>query len=167
MKLYTYDPAPSPQRVALFMKYKGIEIETEQVDMMQGAQRSEEFTAIGREFWERAGVAGKIDLRLAPALETLDGLLAEGQAGLYDFAFIDADKVNYQGYFDRSLALLRPGGLVAVDNTLWSGALIEPDPDDADCQALAAFNRRLRDDERVDISMLPIGDGLTLARKSG
>jgi caffeoyl-CoA O-methyltransferase len=128
---------------------------------------SEEFTAIGREFWERAGVAGKIDLRLAPAVETLDGLLAEGQAGLYDFAFIDADKVNYQAYLDRSLALLRPGGLVAVDNTLWSGSLIEPDPDDADSQALAAFNLRLRDDERVDISMLPLGDGLTLARKSG
>jgi caffeoyl-CoA O-methyltransferase len=128
---------------------------------------SEEFTAIAREYWALAGLAGKIDLRLAPALETLDGLLAEGQAGLYDFAFIDADKVNYQGYLDRSLALLRPGGLVAVDNTLWGGSLVEPNPDDADSQALDAFNRRLREDERVDISMLPIGDGLTLARKLG
>ncbi len=126
---------------------------------------SEEFTAIAREFWERAGVADKIDLRLAPAVETLDGLLAEGQAGTYDFAFIDADKVNYQAYLDRVLELLRPGGLVGVDNTLWSGSLIDPDPEKPDSVALAEFNRRLREDERVDISLLPVGDGLTLARK--
>jgi caffeoyl-CoA O-methyltransferase len=128
---------------------------------------SEDFTAIAREFWDRAGVAGKIDLRLAPALETLDALLGAGDAESFDFAFIDADKVNYEGYYERALALLRPGGLVAVDNTLWSGSLIEPAEDDEDARALAAFNRRLLADERVDLSLLPLGDGLTLARKRG
>jgi caffeoyl-CoA O-methyltransferase len=128
---------------------------------------SEDFTAIAREFWDRAGVAGKIDLRLAPALETLDALLGAGDAESFDFAFIDADKVNYEGYYERALALLRPGGLVAVDNTLWSGSLVEPADDDEDAQALAAFNRRLLADERVDLSLLPLGDGLTLARKRG
>ena len=126
---------------------------------------NEAFTAIAREFWDRAGVSDRIDLRIAPALDTLDGLIEDGQAGVYDFAFIDADKVNYQGYFDRALTLLRPGGLVAVDNTLWSGSLIDPAPDDEDAQALAAFNRRVLADDRVDISLLPLGDGLTLARK--
>jgi caffeoyl-CoA O-methyltransferase len=126
---------------------------------------SEEYTAIARESWDRAGVADKIDLRLAPALETLDALLAAGDAGSFDFAFIDADKVNYQGYYERSLALIRPGGLVAVDNTLWSGSLVEPSEDDANAQALAAFNARLLGDERVDLSLLPLADGLTLARK--
>jgi caffeoyl-CoA O-methyltransferase len=128
---------------------------------------SEDFTAIAREFWDRAGVAGKIDLRLAPALETLDALLGAGDAESFDFAFIDADKVNYESYYERTLALLRPGGLVAVDNTLWSGSLIEPAEDDEDARALAAFNRRLLADERVDLSLLPLGDGLTLARKRG
>lgn len=126
---------------------------------------SEEFTAIAREYWERAGLAEKIDLRLAPAVDTLDDLLADGQAGQFDFAFIDADKVNYQAYLDRALALVKPGGLITVDNTLWSGSLIEPEEGDADSQALAAFNRRLHIDDRVDISLLPLGDGLTLARK--
>jgi len=126
---------------------------------------SEEFTAIAREYWERAGLAAKIDLRLAPAVDTLDALLADGQAGQFDFAFIDADKVNYQAYLDRALGLVKPGGLITVDNTLWSGSLIEPKEGDADSQALAEFNRRLHVDERVDISLLPLGDGLTLARK--
>jgi caffeoyl-CoA O-methyltransferase len=128
---------------------------------------SEDFTAIAREFWDRAGVAGKIDLRLAPALETLDALLTAGEAETFDFAFIDADKVNYESYYERTLALLRPGGLVAVDNTLWSGSLVEPAEDDEDAQALAAFNQHLLADERVDLSLLPLGDGLTLARKRG
>jgi caffeoyl-CoA O-methyltransferase len=112
-------------------------------------------------------VAGKIDLRLAPALETLDALLTAGEAETFDFAFIDADKVNYESYYERTLALLRPGGLVAVDNTLWSGSLVEPAEDDEDAQALAAFNQHLLADERVDLSLLPLGDGLTLARKRG
>jgi caffeoyl-CoA O-methyltransferase len=126
---------------------------------------SEEFTSIARDFWRRAGVADKVDLRLAPALETLEALLDEGQQGTFDFAFIDADKVNYGAYYERALTLLRPGGLIAVDNTLWSGRLADPARDDADTVALREFNRRLHTDGRVDLSLVPIGDGLTLARK--
>lgn len=126
---------------------------------------SEEYTLMARDFWSRAGVEDKIQLHLAPALETLDDLLVQGQAGAFDFAFIDADKGNYLAYYERSLELLRPGGLIAVDNTLWSGRLVAPAADDADSIALDAFNRQLHGDERVDLSLVPIGDGLTLARK--
>jgi len=125
---------------------------------------SEEYTRIGRRYWERAGVAHKIDLRLAPALETLDAELAAGAAGCYDFAFIDADKTGYAAYVERCLQLLRQGGLIAIDNVLWSGAVAQPARDD-DTRALQALNERLHGDERIDLSMLPIGDGLTLARK--
>jgi len=125
---------------------------------------SEEYTRIGRPYWERAGVAHKIDLRLAPALETLDAELAAGAAGRYDFAFIDADKTGYAAYFERCLQLLRPGGLIAIDNVLWSGAVARPAHDD-DTRALQALNERLHRDERIDLAMLPVGDGLTLARK--
>jgi predicted O-methyltransferase YrrM len=126
---------------------------------------NEEYTTVAREFWERAGIADKIELRLSPATDTLDSLLAAGQAGDFDFAFIDADKTSYLGYFERCLALLRPGGLIAVDNTLWSGRLVDEREQDGDCQALREFNRALHRDDRVDLSMVPIGDGLTLARK--
>ena len=126
---------------------------------------SEEYTRIARDFWHRAGVEEKIELHLAPALETLDALLQQGHAGAFDFAFIDADKGNYPAYYERSLELLRPGGLIAVDNTLWSGRLLAPADDDEDSIALAAFNRQLHGDARVDLSLVPIGDGLTLARK--
>jgi len=125
---------------------------------------SEEYTRIGRPYWERAGVAHKIDLRLAPALETLDAELAAGAAGRYDFAFIDADKTGYASYVERCLQLLRPGGLIAIDNVLWSGAVTRPARDE-DTRALQALNERLHGDERIDLSMLPVGDGLTLARK--
>ena len=125
---------------------------------------SAEFTSIGRPHWERAGVARKIDLRLAPALETLDAELAAGAAGRYDFAFIDADKTGYAAYFERCLQLLRPGGLIAIDNVLWSGAVARPAHDD-DTRALQALNERLHRDERIDLAVLPVGDGLTLARK--
>lgn len=125
---------------------------------------SEEYTRIGRPYWERAGVAHKIDLRLAPALETLDAELAAGAAGRYDFAFIDADKTGYASYVERCLQLLRPGGLIAIDNVLWSGAVAQPARDE-DTRALQALNERLHGDERIDLSMLPVGDGLTLARK--
>ena len=125
---------------------------------------SEEYTRIGRPYWERAGVAHKIDLRLAPALETLDAELAAGAAGRYDFAFIDADKTGYASYVERCLQLLRPGGLIAIDNVLWSGAVARP-PRDEDTRALQALNERLHGDERIDLYMLPVGDGLTLARK--
>ena len=126
---------------------------------------SEEYTAIARRYWEAAGVADKIDLRLAPALETLDELLAAGLAGTFDFAFIDADKRNYEGYYERSLQLIRPGGLIAIDNVLWSGRVAEPQVQDNQTQVIRALNEKLHDDKRITLSMVPIADGLTLALK--
>lgn len=125
---------------------------------------SEEWTSVGRPFWAEAGVAHKIDLRLGPALATLDGELAAGAAGSYDFAFIDADKSSYDGYFERCLQLLRPGGLIAIDNVLWGGAVARPAAD-GDTAALQALNTKLHGDMRVDMTVLGIGDGVTLARK--
>ena len=125
---------------------------------------SDDYTRIGRPFWQQAGVAHKIELVLAPALQTLDARLAAGEAASHDFAFIDADKTGYDAYSERCLQLLRPGGLVAIDNTLWSGAVARP-ASDADTLALQALNAKLHHDERIDLSLLPIGDGLTLARK--
>jgi caffeoyl-CoA O-methyltransferase len=126
---------------------------------------SEEYTAVARRYWAQAGVADKIELHLAPALETLERLLAENAAGSFDFAFIDADKANYDAYYEAALALLRPGGLVAIDNVLWDGKVLESAPGDPDTQAIQALNTKLKDDPRVTISLLPLGDGLTLARK--
>lgn len=126
---------------------------------------SEEYTAVARRHWAAAGVAGRIDLRIAPAIETLDALLSAGGAGRYDFGFIDADKGAYADYYERLLALLRPGGLIAVDNTLWDGEVADPGNQQPDTLAIRAFNEKLRDDARVDLSLVPIGDGLTLARK--
>jgi predicted O-methyltransferase YrrM len=126
---------------------------------------SEEYTAVARRHWEQAGVAGKIDLRIAPALETLDAMLAAGGAGAWDFAFVDADKGGYAEYYERLLALLRPGGLIAVDNTLWDGDVADPGNREPDTLAIRAFNEKLHADERIDLSLVPIGDGLTLARK--
>ncbi len=126
---------------------------------------NESWTAIARRYWREAGVEQKIDLRLAPALETLDRLLAEGSAGTFDFAFIDADKDNYANYYERCLKLLRTGGLIAVDNTLWHGRVVDPADQSADTQAIRAFNQALHQDERIWLSLLPIGDGLTLALK--
>jgi predicted O-methyltransferase YrrM len=126
---------------------------------------SEEFTAMARRYWAKAGVANKIDLRLAPANETLDKLLAAGEAGRFDFAFIDADKENYVGYYERCLKLVRAGGLIAVDNVLWGGEVANPAVDDKDTRAIRALNDQLKSDKRVSVSMVPIGDGLTLARK--
>jgi caffeoyl-CoA O-methyltransferase len=125
---------------------------------------SEEYTAVARRAWASAGVVGKIDLHLAPARVTLDKLRAEGRRGSFDFAFIDADKENYDHYYEAALELVRIGGMIAIDNVLWSGAVIDPKKQDADTKALRALNRKLRDDQRVDISMLPLGDGLTLAQ---
>lgn len=126
---------------------------------------SEEWTAIGIPFWTQAGVRDRIDLRIAPALETLDALLAEGGAGDYDLAFIDADKTNYTHYYARCLQLLRPGGLLMFDNTLWGGSVADTSNLEADTVALRAMNDQLLEDERVSLSLVPIGDGLTLARK--
>ena len=125
---------------------------------------SDEYTRVGVPHWQAAGVAHKIDLQLAPAINTLDARLAAGEHGQYDFAFIDADKTSYDAYYERCLKLLRYGGLIAIDNTLWSGKVAAPSAD-ADTQALQALNIKLHHDERVDLSMLPVGDGLTLARK--
>ena len=116
-------------------------------------------------YWERAGVAKKIDLRLAPAIETLGALLAEGREDAFDFAFIDADKASYAAYYELCLQLVRPGGLIAVDNVLWSGKVIDPAVTDADTEAIRRFNAALAADERVTLSLVPIGDGLTLARR--
>jgi predicted O-methyltransferase YrrM len=126
---------------------------------------SEEYTAIARRHWELAGVAHKIELVLGPALATLDARLAAGEAGHYDFAFIDADKGGYYAYYERLLRLIRPGGLITVDNTLWGGAVADPQDRDADTLAIRKFNDQLLADSRIDLSLLPIGDGLTLARR--
>lgn len=126
---------------------------------------SEEWTSVARRYWAAAGVAHKIDLRLAPALETMAGLLAAGEAGRFDFAFLDADKENYPSYYELALELLRPGGLLVADNTLWSGRVADPANTEATTEALRRFNEQLHRDERVDLSLVPIGDGLTLARK--
>ena len=126
---------------------------------------SEEWTAIARRFWRKAGVEHKIELKLQPAVRTLEALLAAGESGRYDFAFIDADKTAYHVYYELLLKLLRPGGLMAVDNTLWSGKVADANEQDANTLAIRAFNDRVHRDERVDLSLLPIGDGLTLARK--
>jgi predicted O-methyltransferase YrrM len=126
---------------------------------------SEAFTAVARRYWAEAGLADRIELKLGPALATLDGLLAAGAAGQYDFAFIDADKTNYDGYYERSLALMRPGGLVAIDNTLWDGAVADPRDQEPDTLAIRRLNDKVHADERVTASLVPIGDGLLLARK--
>jgi predicted O-methyltransferase YrrM len=127
--------------------------------------RDPESTAIARRYWQAAGVEPKIDLRLAPALETLEQLIAEGEAGSVDFAFIDADKRNYSNYYERALTLLRPGGVVAIDNVLWSGSVADPEVTDNRTIAIREFNQKLHQDSRVEISMLPLADGLTLAMK--
>jgi predicted O-methyltransferase YrrM len=126
---------------------------------------SEEWTSIGRAFWEEAGAAGRIDLRLAPALGTLVGLRAAGHEGTFDLAFVDADKEAYAAYAEHCLALLRPGGLVLFDNALWGGTVVAPEPDDEAANVLRALTERLFADERVDPALVPIGDGLLLARK--
>lgn len=124
-----------------------------------------EWTDIARKYWKLAQVEDKIDLRIAPALETLDELLTDGYRGTYDFSFIDADKINYQQYYERSLELIRSGGLIAIDNVLWSGRVIDDHCGDPNTEAIREFNKKLYQDERVSISMVPIGDGLTLACK--
>jgi predicted O-methyltransferase YrrM len=126
---------------------------------------SEEYTSVARRYWKEAGVDHMIDLRLRPALETLKELLAEGRQGRFDFAFIDADKSNYEGYYECALELIRPGGLIAIDNVLWHGQVIDPNDNDPDTVAIRALNKKLLGDSRVSLSMLPISDGVTLCWK--
>jgi len=126
---------------------------------------SEEWTSIGRSYWVKAGIADKIDLRIGPALDTLKELEKNGFTGTVDFAFIDADKANYDRYYEACLGLLRVGGIIVVDNALWGGQVADPSYQDEDTQAIRALNNKLRDDSRVDASLLPVGDGIYLARK--
>ena len=125
---------------------------------------SEEYTSIARRHWQAAGVADRIELVIAPAQDTLDARIRAGEAGQYDFAFIDADKTGYLAYYERLLTLVRPGGLITVDNTLWNGEVANPANREADTVALRAFNDALHRDPRIDLALLPVGDGLTLAR---
>lgn len=127
--------------------------------------RSEEFTARARRTWREAGVEDRVELRLAPALETLDTLIAAGQAGAFDLVFIDADKANYENYYERALTLLRQGGLVVADNVLWHGSVADPAVHEADAESIRAFNRKLHEDPRVAISLATMGDGFMLACK--
>lgn len=126
---------------------------------------SEEYTAIARSYWHKAGVVEKIELHIAPALESLDRFITAGEAGTFDFAFIDADKNNYDNYYERVLQLLRPGGLIAIDNVLQSGRVANPQEQDKITNSIRAFNQKLHHDSRIAISMVPIADGLTLALK--
>jgi len=126
---------------------------------------SEMFTAIARRHWVKAGVSEQIDLRLRPAAESLKAMVAASEIETFDFAFIDADKANYDSYYEYALKLLRRGGLIAIDNVLWSGKVIDPTDQTADTVAIRALNKKIHDDSRVDATLLPIGDGLTLALK--
>jgi caffeoyl-CoA O-methyltransferase len=126
---------------------------------------SDEWTSLARRAWDDAGVAHKVELRIQPALATLDELLADGQESTFDLAFIDADKTAYDNYYERLLRLVRPGGLIAIDNVLWSGAVLDEDSDDDSTRALQALNAKLAVDERISICMLPVADGVTLARR--
>ena len=125
---------------------------------------SKEFTDLARGYWEEAGVSSKIDLRLGPAMETLDRMISDGEQP-FDLAFIDADKPRYDAYYERALKLVRTGGLIALDNMLWSGAVADPSDTDASTVALRALNQKIHDDPRVDMAMLALGDGVMLARK--
>jgi len=126
---------------------------------------SEEYTSIARRYWKEAGVDHMIDLHLKPALETLQDLIAQRQHSRFDFAFIDADKANYESYYEYALELIRPGGLIAIDNVLWHGRVIDPEMNDPDTVTIRALNKKLLDDSRINLSMVPISDGLTLCYK--
>lgn len=128
-------------------------------------EMSQEYGAIAYHWWQQAGVAEKIDLHIAPAQETLNQLLAAGEASTFDFVFIDADKSNYDNYYEQALKLLRPGGLIAIDNVLWSGRVADPQVQDNRTKKIRALNQKLHQDQRVSLSLIPIGDGLTLALK--
>ncbi len=126
---------------------------------------NKEWTATARRYWQKAGVSEKIDLYLSPAIETMDKLCINNQAGTFDFVFIDADKVNYDGYYERALDLLRPGGLIVIDNVFWSGQVVDSEVMDRDTVAIRSLNEKLHQDKRIELSLIPIADGLTLALK--
>jgi caffeoyl-CoA O-methyltransferase len=153
--------------VGVFTGYSslGVALALPQDGRIVACDVSEEYTSVARRYWERAGVAGKIDLYLAPATQTLDALIHAGESGRFDFAYIDADKTGYDAYYERCLALLRPNGLIAIDNVLWSGDVVNESTQDPDTLALRALNAKIGCDERVDATLLPIGDGLMVVRK--
>ena len=126
---------------------------------------SEEWTAVGKKYWEQAGVSDRINLKIGPAVDTLQAMRDAGEENTFDFGFIDADKLNYQSYYEHVLALLRTGGLLLIDNVLWGGSVANPDKTDEDTEAIRNLNTFLHADDRVSLSMLPVGDGLTLALK--
>lgn len=153
--------------VGVFTGYSSISVALAlpQDGKLMACDVSEKWTSVARKYWKLAGVENKIELRLQPAVQTLDELIAAGGAGTFDFAFIDADKVNYDTYYERTLVLVRSGGLIAVDNVLWHGRVIDPAVHDEDTLAIRDFNAKLRSDPRVHVCLVPIGDGITLAMK--
>lgn len=128
-------------------------------------EMNKEWTSIAKRYWQKAGIADRIKLKLAPAIKTLNTLLADGQAGQFDFAFIDADKTNYKKYYECCLELIRPGGIITIDNVLWGGAVVDETDDSEETQAIRELNDHIHHDDRVEISLLPMGDGLTLVRR--
>jgi predicted O-methyltransferase YrrM len=161
--------AKSGIEVGTFTGYTSLRLTLGITDLqMTCCDISKEFTSIGKHYWQQAGVDDRIHLRLAPALETLDGLIANGQSESFDFAYIDADKAAYRNYVERCLKLVRPGGLVTLDNTLWSGSVADPEDNDEDTIALRKLNSWLHSQKKFDydLSLIPIGDGLTLLRKA-
>ena len=153
--------------IGVFTGYSAlvVALELPQDGYVTACDTSEEWTDIAKKYWRMAKVEDKINLHIAPAMETLDKLLADGYQEKYDFSFIDADKINYQHYFERSLSLVRKGGLIAIDNVLWGGRVLDKHDTEPATRAIRKFNKKLYQDQRVSISMIPIGDGLTLARK--
>ena len=133
--------------------------------LVTACDTNEDWTNIAQEHWKMAKIDHKVDLCIAPATQTLDTLISEGFEGFYDFSFIDADKINYQEYFEKSLALVRKGGIIAIDNVLWGGRVLDSSDSEPATRAIQKFNKKLYKDHRVEITMIPIGDGLTLARK--
>tara|TARA_B100000963_G_scaffold174218_1_gene151576 strand:- start:104 stop:766 length:663 start_codon:yes stop_codon:yes gene_type:complete len=153
--------------IGVFTGYSSLVVARELPDdgLVVACDTSIEWTSIAKKYWKLAGIDNKVDLHLAPAKETLEKLIEDGQASTYDFSFIDADKINYQSYYENSLILLKPGGIIAIDNVLWSGQVIDQTDFEPATRAIRSFNEKLYQDNRVSISMVPIGDGLTLAYK--
>ena len=153
--------------IGVFTGYSSLVVARELSDNGQvvACDTSIEWTSIAKKYWKLAGVDKKVDLYLAPAIETLEKLIEDGQGSSYDFSFIDADKINYQSYYEYSLTLVKPGGIIAVDNVLWSGQVIDETDFEPATRAIRSFNEKLYQDDRVSISMVPVGDGLTLAYK--
>ena len=153
--------------IGVFTGYSSLVVARELPDdgLVVACDTSIEWTSIAKKYWKLAGVDKKVDLYLAPAIETLEKLIEDRQESTYDFSFIDADKINYQSYYEYSLTLVKPGGIIAVDNVLWSGQVIDESDSEPATRAIRSFNEKLYQDDRVSISMVPIGDGLTLAYK--